>query len=140
MKVLVDTNVILDVLLKRAGLYTESFAVFRLLEQDKITGCVSSSAMTDIFYLVHKTQKDINIVYQGVEDLAAIFTIAPVFETTIKNALTLRWKDFEDAVQYTVARENSFDCIITRNTSDYECSDIPCMTPAEFLASHKETQ
>jgi predicted nucleic acid-binding protein len=44
MKVLVDTNVILDVLLKRAGLYTESFAVFRLLEQDKITGCVSSSA------------------------------------------------------------------------------------------------
>ncbi|MDR2094462.1 MAG: PIN domain-containing protein [Treponema sp.] len=90
MKVLVDTNVILDVLLKRDGLYAESFAVFQMVEQRTITGCVSSSAITDIFYLVHKAQKNIDIVYQAVEDMAAIFTIVPVFESTITSALALR--------------------------------------------------
>jgi predicted nucleic acid-binding protein len=78
MKVLVDTNVILDVLLKRDGLYAESFEVFRLAEQRNITGCVSSSAITDIFYLVHKAQKNIDAVYQAIEGVSVIFTIAPV--------------------------------------------------------------
>jgi predicted nucleic acid-binding protein len=105
MKVLIDTNVILDVLLKRSGLYAESFAVFQLVEQHRIIGCISSSAITDIFYLFNKALKDINTVYQTVEGLSSVFTIAPVFESTIKNALALRWNDFEDAVQYVTATE-----------------------------------
>jgi predicted nucleic acid-binding protein len=134
MKVLVDTNVILDVLLKRDGLYTDSFKVFHLAEQGAITGCVSSSAMTDIFYLVHKAQKHIDTVYQAVEGVAAVFTIVPVFESTITSALALRWKDFEDAVQYRAAKENEVDCIVTRNKDDYKNSGMPCMSPVEFSA------
>jgi predicted nucleic acid-binding protein len=134
MKVLIDTNVILDVLMKRNGLYAESFEVFRLAEQGKITGCVSSSAMTDIFYLVHKVQKDIDMVYRAVERIPAVFTIVPVFESTITSALALRWKDFEDAVQYSAAKENNIDCIVTRNKDDYENSDIPCIRPPDFPA------
>jgi predicted nucleic acid-binding protein len=134
MKVLVDTNIILDVLLKRLGLYKESLAVFQLVEQHKIMGFVSSSAATDIFYLLNKAWKDINVVYQVVEELFSVFTIAPVFESTIKSALALRWKDFEDAVQYITAKENDFYHIITRNTNDYQHTGIPCMSPADFLA------
>jgi predicted nucleic acid-binding protein len=137
MKVLVDTNIILDVLLKRDGLYAESFEIFRLAEQRNITGCVSSSAITDIFYLVHKTQKNIDAVYQIIEDMSAVFTIAPVFESTINNALALHWKDFEDAVQYSTAKENEADCIVTRNKDDYESADIPCLSPGGFLAFFK---
>jgi predicted nucleic acid-binding protein len=137
MKVLFDTNIILDVLLKRPGLYAESFAAFQLVEQRKITGYVSSSAMTDIFYLVHKVQKDIDIVYQAVGKLCGVFTIAPVSETTITAALALRWKDFEDAVQYMAAKENGAEYIITRNKDDYESSDIPCVSPADFMAFFK---
>jgi predicted nucleic acid-binding protein len=133
MKVLVDTNVILDVLLERDNLYAESFEVFQLVEQHAITGCVSSAAITDIFYLVYKAQKDINAVYQALDALATVFTIAPVFKHTIKSALALRWKDFEDAVQYSTAKENEVDCIVTRNKDDYAASDIPCMSPADFL-------
>jgi predicted nucleic acid-binding protein len=140
MKVLVDTNVILDVLMKRGGLYAESFKVFQLVEQHAITGCVSSSAMTDIFYLVHKAQKDINTVYRAIGDLAALFTIAPVFESTINSVLALRWKDFEDAVQYSTAKENEVDCIVTRNKGDYESSDIPCASPEDFLAFFETPQ
>jgi predicted nucleic acid-binding protein len=134
MKVLVDTNVILDVLLKRDGLYAESFEVFRLVEQCKIIGCISSSSVTDIFYLIHKAQKDIDAVYRMVENLTAIFTIVPVFESTINSALALRWKDFEDAVQYSAAKENEVDCIVTRNKGDYKISDILCVNPADFPA------
>jgi predicted nucleic acid-binding protein len=140
MKVLVDTNVILDVLLKRNGLYTESFKIFQLVEQHAISGCVSSSAITDIFYLIHKAQKDINIVYQAVDALAALFTITPVFESTIKSALVLRWKDFEDAVQYSTAKENEVDCIVTRNKDDYTASDIPCVSPVDFPAFYKNAE
>jgi predicted nucleic acid-binding protein len=140
MKILVDINVILDVLLKRNGLYAESFEVFQLVEQHVMTGCVSSSAITDIFYLVHKAQKDINTVYQAMDTLASLFTIVPVFESAIKNALTLRWKDFEDAVQYSVAKENEVDCIVTRNKDDYTASDIPCVSPMDFPAFYKSTE
>jgi predicted nucleic acid-binding protein len=140
MKVLVDTNVILDVLLKRDGLYAESFEVFQLVEQHAITGCVSSSAITDIFYLVHKARKDINTVYQAVKGAVALFTILPVFESTIKSALALRWKDFEDAVQYNTAKENEVDCIVTRNKDDYAASDIPCMSPVDFPAFFKNAE
>jgi predicted nucleic acid-binding protein len=135
MKVLTDTNVVLDVLLKRPGLYAESFAIFQMVEQRRIIGCISSSAMTDIFYLLNKAWKDIDAVYQIVENMSSIFTIVPVFESTIKSALPLHWKDFEDAVQYITAKENNAQYIITRNKDDYEKTDISCISPADFAAS-----
>jgi len=51
--------------------------------------------------------------------------------------LALRWKDFEDAVQYIVAAENNVEYIITRNKADFENSNIPCMSPADFIAYFK---
>jgi predicted nucleic acid-binding protein len=95
MKVLVDTNVILDVLLKRDGLYAESFGVFQLVEQHAITGCVSSSAMTDIFYLVHKENELDCIVTRNKDDYAAsgIPCMSPVdFPVFFENAETTREK------------------------------------------------
>ncbi|GHV75201.1 hypothetical protein AGMMS49942_00220 [Spirochaetia bacterium] len=68
------------------------------------------------------------------DTLTAIYKITPVFEDTIKAALGLRWKDFEDAVQYTVARENNFDGIITRNIDNYEDHAVPCYSPTDFLS------
>jgi predicted nucleic acid-binding protein len=134
MKILVDTNVILDVLLQRHDFYDNSCAVFKLVEQRQIDGGISASAFTDIFYLVNKEIKNVETVYAIADTLTAIFTITPVFDETIKVALGLRWKDFEDAVQYTVARENNFDCIITRNIDDYETPAIPCYRPTDFLS------
>ena len=54
MKALIDTNVILDVILRRVPFFADSWAVYNLIEQRKCTGCISSSAMTDIFYLARK--------------------------------------------------------------------------------------
>ena len=137
MKVLVDTNVILDTLFHRAPFYDDSRALYTLVEQGRITGYVSSSAMTDIFYLARKELKDTDVVYKIMDALAADFIIAPVLESTIKNALALRWKDFEDAVQYMVARENGIEQIITRNAADFETGKVPCVSPKDFLIKLK---
>ena len=135
MKVLVDTNVILDALLHRDPFYKDSGAVYDLVDQGQITGCVSSSAMTDIFYLLYKAHKDTGKVYALVDDIARLFTIVPVLESTIKAALALRWKDFEDAVQFTAAQESGAAYIITRNMTGYETPAVPCTSPAAFIAA-----
>jgi predicted nucleic acid-binding protein len=137
MKVLVDTNVILDTLFYRAPFYDDSHIVYTLVEQRRITGYISSSAMTDIFYLARKELKDTGKVYSLIDDIARLFIIAPVLESTIKSALALRWKDFEDAVQYMAARENGIEHIITRNAADFETGEIPCVSPKDFLIKLK---
>jgi len=53
---------------------------------------------------------------RSMDHIATIFSIVPV-DTTIVNALALRWNDFEDAVQFMVARENGITYIVTRPES-----------------------
>jgi len=134
MKTLIDSNVVLDVLLNRPAFYTNSRKVFKLAEQRQITGDISASAMTDIFYIARKELKANESVYKAIEILTALFSIIPVTETTITKALALRWRDFEDAVQYTAAQENGIAYIVTRNEADYEASEINCISPSDFTA------
>ena len=138
MKVLVDTNVVLDVLLKQAPFYNDSFVIFQLADSKRISGVLAAVSLTNIFYLLRKAKIDSAEVYQIMDKLIALFTIAPIVETTITSALALRWKDFEDAVQFITAKESNVEFIITRNKADYKTSGIPCMTPTEFIAHLKE--
>jgi predicted nucleic acid-binding protein len=133
MNVLVDTNVILDVLLRRTDFYALSYEIFKLSEKNEINGFISASAITDIFYIVHRDDKQNGDIYQTMSDLTGVFAIAPVTQAIISSALALHWKDFEDAVQYQTAVENGFDYIVTRNIADYETVNIPCLEPAQFL-------
>jgi predicted nucleic acid-binding protein len=135
MKILVDTNIVLDVLLKRSPYYPDSFAIFQLIDMGRVIGCLSSTAMTDIFYLLRKDRFNSVETYQIMDEINALFTIIPVTDNTISKALKLRWRDFEDAVQYTAAEENEVEYIITRNEADYKTSAIKCMSPSEFFSS-----
>jgi len=137
MKILVDTNIVLDVVLKRWPFYEKSVAVFQCIDQRLVSGCLSSSAMTDIFYLLRKAMHSSAGVYPIMDNIAAIFSILPVFEATIADALALRWGDFEDAVQFTVAKENGITHMVTRNEADYKSSNIPCLNPTDFIACLK---
>jgi predicted nucleic acid-binding protein len=137
MKALIDTNVVLDVLLNRAPFSANSKAIFDLAEEKRITGYISASSVTDIFYIANKEFKDSERVYQTIEILDALFLIVPVSKSTVTDALALRWKDFEDAVQFTVAKENDIAYIITRNETDFETSDIPCMSPTDFITNEQ---
>ena len=147
MRLLVDTNVVLDFLLQRKGA-EEARQVFLLAEKTEEIEFVSATAITDVFYLVNKalkeaeanskrrkrTKRSISLLAQSyVESLMTFIQILPVEEADIKCALQLKWEDFEDAVQYSIALHHGLDGIITRNKSDYEVSKIPIFTPSEFL-------
>ncbi len=133
MKLLIDTNVILDVLLHREVFFDNSFSVMQLIEKDDFEGYISASSITDIFYIVNKKLKDKELVISLLKDILTIVEIQGVNRQEIFSALALGWDDFEDAVQYSTAVFADMDCIITRNKSDFSMSKIPVYTPKEAL-------
>jgi len=133
MKVLVDTNVVLDVLLERQPFLKNSLAIFQFAMLKHIRGYLASVSMTNIFYLLRKAGNKPDDIYRMMEGLTALFTVATVSEATIADALALRWKDFEDAVQFVSARESGADYIITRNAQDFSSGSIEAVTPEQFI-------
>ena len=133
MRLLIDTNVILDYLLTREGFHEQARALFHLVEYKRDFEFVSSSAVTDIFYHLNKALRDSFEAQDQITKLLRAVSVLNVTEQDIRVALKLRWKDFEDAVQYAVALANHVDAVITRNVKDFERTDIPVMTPGEFL-------
>jgi len=130
-KVLIDTNVALDILLKRT-FYANSVAVFVLAEQKIITGYVSASSVTDIFYIACK---DIGKeeTWKAIRHLLHVFQPAAVTGDDVFKALDLEWSDFEDAVQFAVGESLLVDYIITRNVKDFSSCSIPVITPEQFI-------
>ena len=133
MKCLIDTNVILDVLLKREPFYNDSASVLTLSGQENITLYVTASSITDIYYIAYQTLRNKEKVKQMLRELLKIVLIAGVSGDEIRNALALSWRDFEDSVQYSVALLQEMDGIVTRNPSDYKEAEIKVMRPEEFL-------
>lgn len=133
MKVLFDTNIILDLLLYRQPFCEVSERVIDLSAKRIIEGYVSASSMTDIYYLAYKGLKNKKIVNSYLEKLLQIVFIAGVTDIEIKKALQANWSDFEDAVQYFVAENVEVSYIITRNKKDYLSGKIMVVEPLEFL-------
>lgn len=141
MKVLFDTNVILDLLLNRQPFCEMSAKVVDLSATKVIEGYVSASAITDIYYIAYKTIKDRDKVCSLLEKLLKIVSVAGVTETEILEALKSGWNDFEDAVQYFSAQNMDVTCIVTRNKKDYLSADadIVVAEPQEFLQNFERT-
>ncbi len=135
MKILLDTNAILDYMLKREPNYEDCKDIIRRADLDDDYEIVSASAITDIHYITKRQLRDTYDVQDAISDLLKIVHVGTVTEDNIRTALRLRWKDFEDAVQYAVAIDNGVDVIITSNIEDFEEVQIPVMTPSGFLKS-----
>lgn len=133
MKLLIDTNVVLDVLLKRAPFYEKGVRILKLSAREDVREFVSASAITDIYYISYRLLKDKETVRDLIRNLLKIISIAAVSEDEIKEALELEWDDFEDSVQYSVALLGDIDGIVTRNTDDYNTSGIAVWTPEQLL-------
>lgn len=133
MKILVDTNIILDVILKRDPFYAMSMNVLRLAQREDIQEYVSASAITDIYYLSYRQLRDKKLVKGLIKNLLTVVSVAYVSEREIVKAIELDWSDFEDTVQYSVALLQQMEGIVTRNTDDYKKSEIPIWRPQELL-------
>lgn len=137
MKVLLDTNIVLDYLGANQGFSDDAEKLFELAENRQDIKLVSSSAITDIIYVLRRAVKDRDILKRKFESFRKRISILSVTEADIDKAFSRDWKDFEDAVQYTVAESNNVDCIITRNQKDYEEDRIPVYTPQEFIEKYQ---
>lgn len=138
MKLLIDTNIVLDVLLKREPFYHKSVEILELIQYDHVKEYVSAAAITDIYYLAYKYIKDKKAVRELLKKLIGIVSIVAVSEKEILRALEEEWNDFEDAVQYSIALSCEMDGIVTRNPKDYKKADIKVWSPEQILKSFQD--
>ena len=129
---MIDTNVILDIILKR-NKYTEAVQFFKKLEDLCANAYISASQATDLFYILQKNLRNKELTYQAMEHIFVLVSVLSVSDTDIKEAFDKRWKDFEDCVQYVTARNNHMKYIVTSNTKDFEESQLEVLTVSDFL-------
>ena len=136
MRVFLDTNVVLDYLLKRQPFYEDSKKVFELCLW-KLEGCVSPHSLIDIFYMLsERTDKGVEYCRNTILKLRAVLAVVPEDDDRVYTAAKNdAFADFEDSMQSECAAAANADYIITRNEKDFAGSKIPAVTPKDFLAA-----
>ena len=134
MKVLFDTNIVIDILKCREPYYEDSNKVFLLAVDEKIDGIIGTSAITDIYYLTKKQYADTKTAVDIIFDILEIIKPVDTLVNDIFYAAELGFQDFEDAVIAAIAIREKADYIITRNAQDFSQSVVPAITPDVFLS------
>ncbi len=132
MKALLDTNIVLDYILKRSPFFKHSKTIIEWAFEQKIIAYISASAVTDIYYLVQRA-KDKTTALNFIRDILQFIQIAGVDKDIILVALQSGINDFEDAVQNAAAENAGIKYIITRNVKDFSKSDIQIILPDKFV-------
>ena len=132
MKVLVDTNVILDVLCNRKEFVEDSLRVFQCCEAQRITGYISALSIPDIVYIMRK-ELDPNHIKGILQILTMVFSVVELREIDLLKAAELSFSDYEDAIQSVCATRMSADYIVTRNEKDFTNSPVPAISPVNLL-------
>ena len=133
MKALIDANLVLDVLQKRTPFFEDSLKIWKLCETEKIEGFISTLTFANLVYVMRKelSPETIDDVFKR---LSLIFHFVSMTVDDVANAIEMKWNDFEDAVQSATAKRICADFIISRNSKDFQKSDVAVVSPAEFLA------
>ena len=131
-KVLFDTNIILDIALKRIPHYEASSKLFELIDLGLIEAYITGSSITDIYYIARK-EKGRSITLKFLLELIQIVPVLGVDHDIIFQALQSDFSDFEDAVQVFSAGINNLEYIITRNKKDFVGSQVEILSPEEAI-------
>ena len=134
MKVLLDVNVVLDVLLDRAPHADASTAVLALAEARRLHAVVAATSVTTIHYLIRKATTP-RTARRHLETLLAICDVAPVDGDAVRSALGLGFGDYEDAVLHEAARAARCRGLVTRDAAGFRKALLPVWSPEELLAA-----
>ena len=132
MKILVDTNIFLDVILLRKPHYESSAEVWSLVSEKKIAGYISAVSINNLHYILLK-QKERSAVGELIDQLLDEFEVVPLAKDLLVEAKEIDKNDFEDMIQFVSARRSGCDYIVTRNIKDFPKNDIISVEPADFL-------
>lgn len=131
-KLLVDTNVVLDLLGKRIEFYREAQELFTLSDHGKIHLCVSSLTIANTHYILSRQLK-VADARKVLRQFKVLVDVLPLHDKILELSLDSSFKDFEDAIQYYSALEGKANKIITRNKKDFKSASIPVLTAREYL-------
>ncbi|MDZ7719565.1 MAG: PIN domain-containing protein [Balneolaceae bacterium] len=134
MKILFDTNILLDVFLEREPFYDSSFTSVAIAERNVIEGWLSGTTVTTLYYLLQKglSKKSAD---KHLKNILKVFHIAPVNRAVLEDAITGKFTDYEDSVLHQVAIHSGLDGILTRNQKDFKNCTLPVYSPQELLNS-----
>ena len=133
MRLMIDTNIFLDVLLQRDPFFESSKSVLKLCEDKKAQGFLSASSATDIFYIVRKGLQSTDAAYKALGSILDIVKILTVTNEDVLNAFMQKAPDFEDCLLATCAKSNKCTAIVTRNKKDFLNFGITLLSPEELL-------
>jgi predicted nucleic acid-binding protein len=140
-RVLFDTNVILDVLLARAPHVAAATVLLDRVAAKTLDGLLGATTLTTIHYLATKAV-GARAAQGHIRTLLGLFEVAPVTRAVLTDALDLDLADFEDAVLHEAARHAGAEAIVTRDPKGFAAARLKLYTPdelARFLAAAPES-
>ena len=133
-RILIDTNIVIDLLSKRERFYDEAADLFSRADKKELVLTISSLTFANTNYILTKltSAKEAREILRKFKVLVEILSLDDkITELALSDG---DFPDFEDGLQYYSAIENRIDVIITRNKKDFKNSKIPILTAKEFLA------
>jgi len=132
-KIFVDTDVIIDFLIDRHPYAIPASVIFDLAEKKELEATTSSLCLSNVHYITRKIVGEAK-AREIIQDLIEIIDVMPVDKKDIIHAINSNFKDFEDAIQHSVATsDKSIRAIVTRNTKDYKKSIIPVFNSDTYV-------
>jgi predicted nucleic acid-binding protein len=132
-RVLIDTNIVLDFLLQREPFFQDAELLFQAIGAGQLIGYVTATTLTDIFYISRKHTRSIEQARQAVSATLTVMVICPIDRTVLESAFNSGLVDFEDAVQIFGAVAQGLDAILTRDNKGFLSSPIPVFSIQDLL-------
>lgn len=132
LRILVDTNILLDYLLCREPYDQAARNIVIACKQKQVSGCIAAHSVSNLFFILRKAFS-VEERRSLLHNLCELFEVEGIDKAKILEALENEsFSDFEDCLQMECAKAFRADYIVTRNGGDFRCSKIPCMEPEEF--------
>lgn len=131
MKIFVDTNIFLDLILKREKFH-DALLIFNAIEKKLFSGVILDSTVLNIDYIAKKQVKNIK---EFITLINTSFSVVGVSNKMISKALEIENNDFENTLQYLSARSFGSDCIITNDKNFYK-EEIETLSSSEFIKKY----
>ncbi|MBD2682776.1 MULTISPECIES: PIN domain-containing protein [Nostoc] len=131
MRVLIDTNIVLDFLQEREPFVEDAARLFERIDAGEVEGFIAATTITNIYYIVRRAA-GMKVAQDAIIQVLTDLHICPVERTILEQAIALNFQDFEDAVQCACGMAYGVDAIITRDASGFVNAPIPVMSPQEL--------
>lgn len=133
MKILLDTNILIDYISQRPSFVEDAQTILRLCSEKQVEGCIAAHSIMNAFYILRKALS-LEERRETLSNLCCLLTVVGIDKIKIISALgNEKFSDVEDCLQMECAIDFSADYIVTRNVKDFANSKIPAILPGEFL-------